>query len=656
MKRLISVLGIIILSVLGVSAQSITVNPGKGMVSKAEIAMTSYALDPEAPAVVLFSSYEVQTTIDSDRRFVRQDTAYERIKILTEEGKEYGEYEIYYSTHGRDGEHIGEIYVRTWNLQNGAVEFKDLPSKLIFNEKVTEDVSCIKFAAPSVEAGSVIEVAYVMETPWVGDIGDKYLQRDIPVNQAVLKIIRTERLGFNIIRHGYHPVQYDCDVSSNSRSEGYRTVESKIYTDTYKAVDIPAIHKTEPYCFNSDVWRLGVSYELNSAYPPGSTPQVFSITWDDVDAWLKKNGCYKDFFAKCPLEGREGIISTGMSEEENIAAARNFVASKVRWNGHRSIKPDIRKAVSSGEGSCADINALIATILNEAGYTVEPVFYRTRDRGLIFEMSAKTNAFNSVLLKVTCPSGTKYYLDGSRGEGYLNVIPVEALVDLARVIDKKGKGTWEDISNLVKNTLNMIVDLEVGPDGSISGDARTSAYNLCSSDTKLERDKYTSEEEYIEHVARMQDLEVTSLEYPDWDSWSAQSDVNYAFKTTAETVGDILYVKPFISKFHNITGFRNPNRSFPVDFPYPERINYRCTVHIPEGYEAEKLPTGTVLSFPPLGCLVRVRYSRGEGTVNVEYMFTREGRVTEADQYQQLRLFWEQLCNIYDSTIVLKKI
>ena len=46
----------------------------------------------------------------------------------------------------------------------------------------------------------------------------------------------------------------------------------------------------------------------------------------------------------------------------------------------------------------------------------------------------------------------------------------------------------------------------------------------------------------------------------------------------------------------------------------------------------------------------------GERKVTLNYRFTLNGRLVQAAQYPELRSYWEQLCNIYETTIVLKKL
>ena len=656
MRKLLSSF-LLLLLVTAAGAQSITLNSRPGAISREELELSSYPEDPEADAIVLYSAYNVEALFDNDRGFYRDDKCYERIKILTEKGKEHAEYKLYYSVRSRDGESISNVSVTTWSLENGMLSYQILPANLIFDRKVSEYTRCVSFAAPAVEVGCVVEVSYEFQTPYVGDIGTKFLQRDIPVNMAELTVRRSDRLGFNIVRMGTAPVMYWCEEEKTTRSFNYRSFDTKIYTDHYKAVDLPAIHKNEPFCLYTDIYRSAINYELNAIYIPGRAPKLFSTTWEDVDAYLKDAGCIKDFHAKNPLPGVEGIVKADSTEIALIVAVRNFVTDKVRWTGERRVRPDIRKAVKEGKGSTADINALISTILAGEGYKVDPVFYRTRDHGPLAEVKIEVEAFNSVLLRAVSPSGKVYYFDGSRDESFVNVVPEDALVDNARVVDEQGHGTWVDLSSLGTNMVSEFVDIEVSPSGTISGKVALSDFNLCSSSRKRERGRFASDQEYMEYLEKQKGLDIVSMDCSDLKSWSGQSRFFYEYSSEAGSAGDMLYVNPFPDKFHDRSAFKSPVRAFPVDFPYPLRINCRCTVHIPEGFEVASLPTSTVLSLPAVTCVVKNSYSRKEdGSVVVDFVFRMDGRVLDVEQYDNLRSFWENLCGIYDSVITLKKI
>jgi hypothetical protein len=44
-----------------------------------------------------------------------------------------------------------------------------------------------------------------------------------------------------------------------------------------------------------------------------------------------------------------------------------------------------------------------------------------------------------------------------------------------------------------------------------------------------------------------------------------------------------------------------------------------------------------------------------EGVIGLQFSFRNSSLMAMASEYENLRAFWEQLCNIFEGTIVLKK-
>ena len=96
------------------SAQSIKIDKKYGNVSKAELEMTVYPLDTSAVALYLYKEVNYSVEIDPGGfAFIKKER--ERVKILKEAGKEYGDYEEFYSTESTAGEYISGIKVTTYN-------------------------------------------------------------------------------------------------------------------------------------------------------------------------------------------------------------------------------------------------------------------------------------------------------------------------------------------------------------------------------------------------------------------------------------------------------------------------------------------------------------------------------------------------------------
>jgi hypothetical protein len=129
----------------------VTVLAGVGFqpISPEELKMTSEPLAPGAPAVILYREVDRddngQTTHEND---------YIRIKILTEEGRNYGNVEIPFYTESED---IVNVRARTVHSDGSIAEFDGKVFEKSLAKGRGSRFTAKSFTLPDVQVGSVIE-------------------------------------------------------------------------------------------------------------------------------------------------------------------------------------------------------------------------------------------------------------------------------------------------------------------------------------------------------------------------------------------------------------------------------------------------------------------------------------------------------------------
>ncbi|MBO6169248.1 MAG: DUF3857 domain-containing protein [Bacteroidales bacterium] len=640
---------------LGAGGQTIPVNTKFGAVSDEELQMTVYPPDTSAAVVLLYCKQEVEAAFSSSLQFGRKVIHTERIKILKESGKDYPDFKIFYSTSCTPWESVSNIKLTTYNLVDGKKTADKLSRKMIFDEKVSDTRRSVSFSAPNVRVGSVVEVTFTFESPYVADIGTIFLQKDVPVNISEAEFTSAEYFHFSRILQGFIPSTTNTDIRQASLLLGSGRLDYEVNVDKHRAVDVPAL-TSAPYCYCPDMYRLGFTYDLQSISIPEAFRKDYSYDWAQVDEMLRDERCVKEFYAKSHFsEDAARIASSGLSEAEQVVAIRNAVAEKVRWNKRQNIFPSSAKAIKEQEGSSADINALTGAALNEMGFKADPVFLMTRDRGLLMSHHVSMDAYNVVILKVTAPSGTAWIFDASDKSGYLNVLPTYYLVERARVIPKGEKGYWADLSKLCRNQLIDNAIIEVTADGSIKGSRTERGFNNWAATMKKAYSHYDDAEKFAEKIENEDGVEIDDIAFQGDKDWTPDATLTYSFSGHANAAGDIIYLKPFLSKYHDESDFRSEERKIPVEFAYPEIINYSALVTIPEGFTVESMPRPVSIKCPSSSSQVMAQCNYDGGrTVTMNFRFTNNGRLVTPDHYNELRDFWAELCNIYNFTVVLK--
>ncbi len=651
------VLCAMLLCYLDAGAQSIPINPKFGVISDEELKMAEYPQDTSAAVLILYRKIDVDATITNVMGFTRRVTHTERFKVLKESGKKHGDYKIYYSIATDPRESVSNIKVVTYNIDNGKKVVDKLPRKLIFDEEVSEKRRAVSFSAQNVRVGSVVEVSFTYTSPRVANIGTLYLQTSYPINLSEVIFSYCDYFKFNRIMRGYVPsMTTESSTPGRVSFDNGGSLEFNTITDTHRAVDVPA-YKPSPHCYCPDLYRLGCTYDLRLINIANQYFKDYSTTWEQVDEELQANGFIKEFHAKSRF-AEQAAQAKASSEDEaaQVVAIRNAVLDKVHWNDYLNILPESAKAYKAQEGDSADINALVASALNDAGFKAEPIFVKTRDRGLLLDYHVSSDDYNAVVLEVIAPSGKIWYMEAADKNSYLNVLPTNYLVSKARLVPLKGPGHWVDLSQLSRNQLIDSVKMEVAADGSINGTRSQHCYNNWAATLKSAWHSFDDDEKFAEDIEGDDQIEIEDMNFQGADQWSPDAVLDYSFCSQASKSGDLIYVRPFLSKYHEESDFREPERMIPVEFPYPESIVYTAFIFIPEGYTVESIPQTVSLNCAVLGSrtIAQCQFD-GDRTISFNYRFTRNGCNLLADQYKDLRDYWAHLCSLYSSTIVLKK-
>ena len=634
------------------AAQTIPVNPKFGSVSDAEIDMTVYSPDTSAVAVMLYREYTMDLVISEVSGVIVKDiTVHERIKVLKEEGKRFGDFSFLYLNSNSTKEAYSGVKVETFNRENGKVVRTKMSKKFDFDEKYAEDVRRRSFSAENVKVGSVIEVAYKFSSPRYYAIDDIDIQLTIPVNQTHIEVGYAEYFGVNRTQRGSVLTRYRKDnrIANLPGATSY-----EVNLDVFDAVDVPAL-PAESHSFCPDQYRGAITYDLSSVVIPGVVFESISMKWPDVDKAISES----DIFRVCKGKFRdakelEAALTGVEGDEARIATVRNFVVGKVKWDEESQLVPDdAREILKRGSGSDADINALTASALNTLGYTAEPVMIRRRTSGMLIDHHISLRSFDTFILRVTAPGGQgPWYLDAARDEGYLNVLNPLFLVEKARVIPFNGSGEWVDLTNLTRSHVSELVKMRMEPDGTLTGSAQIVANHEDSYLVKAHYNSFDTEDAFLEDIESDEHIEITAFEIK--KEYGPTAEISYSFEKENEA-GSLLYIQPVLSSFHSSSDFRKEERKLPVDFPYPESITYSFSLEIPEGYVVEELPEKVGLTFPSLEGRIQFATQQVGNIVSVLYRASLGKMLVLPEEYADLRLFWETAIGVEKSTIVLKK-
>ena len=652
MKKIVLFLAVLVVSVAA-AGQTIPVDPKFGNVSDAEIDMTVYGPDTSVVAVMLYRAYTMDLVISHITGGISKEiTVHERIKVLKEEGKKFGDYSFLYVSTNKLREEYSGVKVETFNRENGKVVRTKMSKKFDFDEKYSDELHRRSFSAENVKVGSVIEVSYKFTSPRYYAIEDIDIQLTIPVNQTHIEVGHAEYFTVNRTQRGSVPTQYRSD--NRITSLGATSTSYQVDMDIFDAVDVPAL-PSESHSVCPDQYRASIVYDLSGVIIPGQVYESISMKWPDVDKAIRESDIVKECQGKFrDRKELEAAVAGVEGDEARIVAVRNYVVGKVKWDENSNLVPDeAREVLKRGSGSDADINALTASALNTLGYTAEPVMVRSRTSGMLIDFHISLRSFDTFILRVTAPDDSKsWYLDAARDEGYLNILNPLFLVDKARLIPFSGPGDWVDLTGLTRPRVAEIVKMKMEPDGTLTGTAQIMGNNEDSYSIKANYNGFDTEDAFLEDIESDEHLQITSFDIK--KDYGPSVEINYRFEKENEA-GALVYIQPILSQFHSTSAFRKEERKLPVDFLYPESLNYSFALEIPDGYVVEELPERMLKSFPTIGGRVQLMAQQVGNSVSVTYRTSLDKMLVLPDDYADLRLFWETAVGAEKSTIVLKK-
>jgi hypothetical protein len=155
-----------------------------GAVTFSDLTMTKYSEDTTASAVVLKEfGHAVINNGDGYHLIYKYHV---RIKILNKNGLDQSNIEIPLHKQGSNlKETITIINASSFNLENDRIHQEIVRTKDIFTEDRNKYLDVKKFAIPNVRVGSVIEIAYTMDSPFIFNFRTWEFQSDIPKMESL---------------------------------------------------------------------------------------------------------------------------------------------------------------------------------------------------------------------------------------------------------------------------------------------------------------------------------------------------------------------------------------------------------------------------------------------------------------------------------------
>lgn len=556
-------------------------------ISAEEKAVTQVAGAPNARAVVLFRKAEFRMMDPASSDISSRLIVRERVKILTEQGKDRGEIQLFHSSFVR----LYSLAARTV-LPDGRVV--ELAKDAKFERKLSKSrkyyVTSIAF--PNVEVGAILDAEYELRFDNIFYLEPFYFSSDIPVRLAEIRYLIPGSLGVQTWMRD--PFRAGVKTEQG-RDIGKRTLRAW-------AENLTPI-QDEPY---------GLPF-ADLATQIMLVPTVFdegTVHMRLMENWPATSDLLRELWEKAHRRGGEAgkkaqalAQKAGAAPRERAAAIYSFVRDEIAFDDDGTgifltgTEPSADEILRAGHGTAAEKALLLETMLDALKLDAKPVWAAPRSNGLIDAQVANPAWFDRVLVAVELgpKSGGRVYLDPNDRRLGFGRLDADYEGTAALLPDpKKPEGVVLAQSPAEQNVEKATVTLAVGEGGRLSGTGKLEISGLSATD-KL-RWRETPEKT----TGAWRDWLAERFEGYDFADLLAQESVEDRTVTVSwtmtqkeeEALGDEVTLaasRPLGPQTEPFSASSAQRRS-PIlfDFPFTEQVDFE--IGWPEGWHVEIAP------------------------------------------------------------------
>jgi len=550
--------------------------------SQDDLKMTSEPKAPKAPAIYLYRQVD-----RSDAAF--HESYYERLKILTDEGRKYADIEIPYE---KGAEYISDIAARTILPDGTVIPFTGTVYDKVIVSARDQKLMTKTFTLPSASVGSVIEVKYEKRLPygWVYD-SHWILSRELYTREAKFSLEPNEEF----------PIRWSWPRGI----PGGGVPKKERGRIRLEAHDIPAF-ATEEFMppENELKYRVDFVYSADT-----------SDNEKDPKAFWKRFG-KKEFsrverfidYRKVLQQTVAQTIQAGDSDDaklrklyaraqqiHNTSYDREKTEEEVKREKQKEAR-DVSDVLANGNGDGLQITWLYLGLVRAAGFQADAVLLSTRDRYFFNPGLMNSTLLNSNLVIVKV-DGRDLYLDPGIPFTPFGLLPWSETGVTGLRLDKEG-GTFVQVP--VPNPEDSEIERKAVFNfdrGSLEGRVTVTYTGLQASWRRLsERDEDdTDRRKFLKNdVERFipTGIEAKLTNQPDWSGSETPLVAEFELRVPgwAQLAGRRAVFPSGLFGAPEKHAFEHVARTQPLCFDFPYRLSDDVTITLPDSWKVDSIP------------------------------------------------------------------
>lgn len=631
-----------------------------GSVPLSDLTMTRYPQDTSAGAVVLKEFGEAFISNGDNYNLIFK--YHVRIKVLNKNGLGQADIEIPLYRQDDRVEKVTSIRGSSFNIQDGQIHEEVLQDKNVFTEDRHKYLTVRKFAIPNVREGSVIELAYTIESPFIFNFRTWEFQSDIPKTESEYHASIPGTYVYNITLRGFLKLTKNdsrliknCLGGSDPRAGG----SADCALMQFGMKNIPAFVE-EDYMTARKNFVSAIHFELSEVrYFDGRIDKI-TREWKDAEDELRRDSRFGVQLKRGKDIGDE-VKALVAGESDDLSKARHvydLIRDRYVWNDTYGKYSEfgIKKAFNEGKGNVGDINLSLVAAMRFAGLDAEPVILSTRSNGSVVELHPVLSEFNYVVAKVNI--GDHSWLADATEKHYpFGILPERCLNGKGRVIGDRSS-YWIDLKpSDVRKTVTML-SLVLTPDGVMRGSLHTTFAGYDAVNKRQEISSFSSVEAYITDLRKslgavmVTGFEIKGLDNAD-EPFSRKLDIEiHAFD--AMNASNVLFNPYFLDKWKE-NPFKSRERLYPVDFGVPlERLTV-FNLEYPEELEIVNVPEKIGMSLPNAGGRFLLDARNINNKLSLTHSLSIRRPVYSSEEYHYLKEMFNRIIQVQNGDLIFRK-
>jgi len=591
-----------------------------------------------------------------------------RIRLMNKNGFDEATLEIHLYNDGDITDKLEDLDAATYNIENGKVVVTKVDRNSLFKDKGDKEIVA-KFTFPNIKEGSIIEYDYKVSSPAYWSIDRWYFQQDYPRLWSEYSVNIPAFYNFITLKQGYLPYTIDSANTSRAsynildpgssamdRSAVYSFQNNTIY-HMWAIQNVPALKEEE---FTTTLMNhiSKIDFQLFSIQYPDLPVRPYMQNWYDMAKELMKDESFGE-----PLthdnnwlnDDVKKAVAGAKDNEEKMKKIFEFVRDNYTCtdNYARYLSQQLKKTYQAKKGNVADINILLAAMLQNAGFEVHPVLLSTRGHGVTYDMYPIMSKFNYVVTQVK-NSDKVFLLDASDPSTGFNRLPAECYNGNVRLIADEPVLINLSADSLKESKLTTV--FMMNDDKGIGGSFST---QLGNEESQGIRKKLSTikQEDFFKDIKKaysmdveLQNAEVDSLKTPE-EPVSIKYGMKFNFNDE-----NMVYFNPMLSEAYKENPFKAAERLYPVEMPACSDETYILNMEVPTGYKIEELPKSARVSLNENEGMFEYVIGESGGHIQLRCRTILKKANFDPEDYQTLRDFFAFIVKKQAEQIVFKKL